>query len=103
MTFVFSLLVAVQAKQRINELKYPSKLNQGIAIDDKLVSSETGIGKNTVSEAMSNLTRLHPMERITGEWMDAFLLQSKLFVKERKWCKYDQPRILCLAMMEEVG
>ena len=102
-TFRFCLVVAVPAKQGINELKHPLKLNQGIVTDYKLVSSQTGIDKNSASGAMHNLTRLHSTKEITGEWMDAFLTQSKAFVKERNWCKYEQPIMLCLAMTEEVG
>jgi NTP pyrophosphatase (non-canonical NTP hydrolase) len=103
MTFRFCLVVAVQAKQGINEMKYPSKLNQGIVMDYKLVSLETGIDKNSASDVMCNLTGLHSMEDITGEWMDKFLVRSKAFVEGRNWCKYEQPRMLCLAMVEEVG
>ena len=102
-TFQFSLVIAVQAKQALNETKYPPKLNQGIVTDYKLVSWETGIYKNSASDAMCNLTRLHCKEDITREWMDAFLVQSKAFVKERNWCQYEQPTMLCLAMIEEVG
>jgi NTP pyrophosphatase (non-canonical NTP hydrolase) len=102
-TFRFCLMVAVEAKQRINQQKYPPKVNQGIIVDYKLVSSVTGIDKNTASDVLSNLTKLHSMESMTTKWMDSFLVQSKGFVKERKWCEYDKPRMLCLAMMEEVG
>jgi hypothetical protein len=102
-TLDFCLVAAVQAKQEVNELKYPVKLNQGTIVNYKLVSSKTGIDKNSASEAMNNLSGLHCIEGITGEWMDAFLLRSKTFVKDRKWIKYDEPRMLCLAMMEEVG
>jgi hypothetical protein len=102
-TFRFCLVVAVPAKQGINELKYSSKLNQGIVTDYKLVSSQTGIDKKSASRAMHNLAGLNSTENMTGEWMDAFLLQSKAFVKERDWCKYERPIMLCLAMTEEVG
>jgi hypothetical protein len=103
MKFGFCLSVAVEAKQQINERKYPSDLNQGVVINYKLVSRETGIIESTASEAIGNLTELHSTEPMTAEWMDAFLNQSKAFVKVRKWCKYDQPTNLCLALMEEVG
>jgi NTP pyrophosphatase (non-canonical NTP hydrolase) len=102
-TFGFCLVLAVQAKQAINEQKYPSLLNQGIVIDYKLVSLETGIHKNSAGDAMCNLVGLHCLEPITEEWMDSILLQSKNFVNKRNWCKYEHPRMLCLAMMEEVG
>ena len=52
---------------------------------------------------MHNLARLHSTKEITGEWMDAFLVQSMAFVKVRNWCKYERPIMLCLAMTEEVG
>jgi hypothetical protein len=102
-TFRFSLVVAVQAKQDINELKYPSELNQGIVMDYKLVTSETGIHKNSASQKMCHLARLHCAEDVTGDWMDKFLVRSKVFVERRNWCKYDQPSMLCFAMIEEVG
>jgi hypothetical protein len=102
-TFRFCLVVAVSTKQGINELKYPFTLNQGMVTDYKLVSSQTGIDKHSASDAIRNLARLHSTEDITGEWMDAFLVQSKAFVKKRKWCKYERPVTLCLAMTEELG
>jgi NTP pyrophosphatase (non-canonical NTP hydrolase) len=97
------LVIAVQAKQEVNITKYPVKLNQGTIVNYKLVSSETGIDRNSAADIMVNLTEHHCIEPITGEWMDAFLVQSQTFVKDRKWSKYEQPRMLCLAMMEEVG
>jgi len=102
-TFRFCLVAAVQAKQDINEMKYPLKLNKGIIMDYKLVSSETGIDKNSASEAMCNLTGLRSTEDITGKWMDKFLVRSRAFVEGRNWCKYEQPKMLCFAMVEEVG
>jgi len=99
----FCLMVAVDAKQRINEQKYPPKENQGILTDYKLLSSVTGINKETASEVLSNLPNLHWVGTTTVEWMDGFLLRSKRFVKERNWLPYDHPRMLCLAMIEEVG
>jgi hypothetical protein len=102
-TFRFCVVVAVQAKQGINEMKYPLKLNHGIIMDYKLVSSETGIDKNSASDAMCSLSGLHSTEEITGKWLDKFLVRSKAFVERRNWCKYEQPRMLCFAMVEEVG
>jgi hypothetical protein len=102
-TFNFCLVAAVQAKQVINEQKYPVRLNQGIVVNYKSVSLETGIHKDTACNAMCNLTNLHCIQDVTEEWMDEFLLLSKLFVKQRNWCIYEQPQSLCLAIIEEVG
>ena len=102
-TFQFSLTVAIQAKQHINELKYPPHLNQGTIVDYKSISRKTGINKNTASEEIANLAQLGSVEPMTKEWIDRFLRQSKLFVQQRNWGKYDQPRNLSLALMEEVG
>jgi hypothetical protein len=102
-TFHFCLVVAVQAKQDINEMKYPLELNPGIITDYKLVTSITTIDKNSASDAMLNLTELHSTEEITGEWMDKFLVRSKAFVEGRNWCRYEQPGMLCFAIIEEVG
>ena len=102
-TLGFSLVFAVEVKQEIDERKYPPGLNQGIVVDYKLVSSETGIHKYSASDIICNLEKLHTREDLTGQWMEAFLARSKAFVGKRNWCKYEQPRMLSLAMMEEVG